>query len=86
MTAESTESLALVNNSPRGTRGAGQLGNAETVSWSMYSRSQSNLLCILQTLPWIHVVLSLEIKFLLDDLNVWVKLEREKSKRRMKSD
>lgn len=86
MTAESTESLALVNNSPRGTRGAGQLENAETVSWSMYSRSQSNLLCILQTLQWIHVVLSLEIKFLLGDLNVWVKLKREKSKRRMKSD
>lgn len=72
MAAESAESLALVNNSPRGTRGAGQLGNAETVSWSMYSRSESNLLCVLQTLQWIHVVLSLEIKFLLDELKMSV--------------
>ncbi len=45
--AECIESLALVNNSPRGNLAAGQLENAETVSQSINSRSQSDLLCIL---------------------------------------
>lgn len=47
---EHTESLALVNNSPQGPQGAAQQDSAETVSWSIYSRSRTYIKCILKGL------------------------------------
>lgn len=72
------ESLVLVSSSPRGKLGAGQLENAETVSWSIYSGSQSNLLCVIFTTSVdCCTLLPFEYKFKLNSFNMELVKQRK---------